>query len=106
MTKYPQPDSIHTIRDALVHFSQPQPVQIGHSSSRKATQQVLLEALPPILVLHLERFVYDAASEGINRMSKPVQFGPELEIPFGTTFSFVSLVPAKTKNPSSPSVQK
>ena len=81
-------------------------MQIGHSSSREATQQVLLEALPPILVLHLERFVYDAASEGTKKMSKRVQFGPELEIPLGTTFSFVSLVLVKTKDPSSRSVQK
>ena len=52
------------------------------SSSNEATQEVLLEALPQILVLHLERFI-DGATENINRT---IQFGPELEIPLGTIF--------------------
>ena len=47
---------------------------------------MLLEALLPILVLHLERFVYDAAADGINKINKPVQFAPELEIPPGMNF--------------------
>jgi hypothetical protein len=59
-------------------------MQVVQSSSNEATQEVLLEALPQILVLHLERFVYDAATESINRIRKPVRFEPELEIPLGT----------------------
>ena len=59
-----------------------------------------IEALPPILVLHLERFQYDATADGIVEVSKSVQFAPELEIPIGTIFSFVSLVLAKAKNSS------
>ncbi|KAH9995509.1 hypothetical protein BJV77DRAFT_222625 [Russula vinacea] len=64
---YIQPDSVHTIQDALALVSQPQPVQVGPSSSSDASQEVLLEALPPVLVLHLERFLYDAAADGIIR---------------------------------------
>jgi hypothetical protein len=45
--------------------------------------------LPPVLVLHLKRF-YDAATDGINKINKPVHFTPELEIPLGTIFSFLS----------------
>ena len=67
-------------------------MRIGQSGLNKATQQVLLEALPQILVLHLERFVYDAATEGINKISKPIRFAPELVIPTGIIFSFVSPV--------------
>ncbi|KAH9998355.1 hypothetical protein BJV77DRAFT_749575 [Russula vinacea] len=78
---YVQPDSIHAIQDALAHVLQPQPVQVGQSSSSEASQQVLLDALQPILILHLERFLYDAATDGINKISKPVQFMLELEIP-------------------------
>ena len=63
-------------------------MHVGQSSSNKATQQVLLEEFPPILVLHLERFLYDVATEGMNKISKPVQFGPELEIPLGMIFTF------------------
>ena len=51
-----------------------------------------IEALPSVLVLHLERFLYDAAADGIVKINKPVQFPPELEIPLGKSFSFVFLV--------------
>jgi ubiquitin carboxyl-terminal hydrolase 10 len=64
-------------------------VQVGQFSSTEASQQVLLEALPPVLVLHLERFLYDATADGINKINKPVQFAPELEIPLGTIFPFL-----------------
>ena len=59
-------------------------MQLGQSSSTDASQQVLLEALPPTLVLHLERFLYDAATDRLSKITKPVQFAPELEIPPGT----------------------
>ena len=36
--------------------------------------------------------MYDATTEDINKISKPIQFAPELEIPIGTIFSFVSPV--------------
>ena len=73
-------------------------VEIGQSGSSEASQQVLLEALPSILVLHLERFLYDAAMDGSNKISKFVQFAPELEIPLGTIFSFVSSMLSESKN--------
>jgi hypothetical protein len=47
---------------------------------------VFLGALPQILVLRLERFLYGAAAAGINKTSMPVQFTPDLEIPLGTIF--------------------
>jgi len=55
-------------------------VQVGSS---EASQQVLIEALPPILVLHLKRFLYDTAARGVVKIGKPVQFGPDLDIPLG-----------------------
>ena len=70
-----------------------QVVQSSSSSSwNEATQEVLLKALPQILVLHLDRFVYDVAMESINRIRKPVQFGPELEIPLGMAYLVCSPV--------------
>ena len=86
---FAQPNSVHTIQDALALLSQPQPVQVGPSSSSEGSQEVLLEALPPVLVLHLERFLYDVAADGIAKINKPVQFSPELEIPPRTIISFV-----------------
>jgi hypothetical protein len=93
-------DSVHAIEDALARISHLQPVQLGPSGSSEASQQVLIEVLPPVLVLHLKRFLYDVAAGGIVKISKPVQFAPELEIPLGTIFSFVSFVLAVTKNHS------
>ena len=60
--------------------------------------RVLIEVLPPVLVLHLKRFLYDVAADSLVKISKPVQFAPELEIPLGTIFSFASPVLAKAKN--------
>ena len=81
---------MHTIEDALARISHVQPVQLGPSSLTEASQQVLIEVLPSILVLHLKRFLYDVAADGTVKISKPVKFGPELEIPLGTILSFVS----------------
>jgi ubiquitin carboxyl-terminal hydrolase 10 len=85
-----QPESVHAVEDALAYISRPQPVQISQSGSSEASQQVHLEALPPILVLRLERFLYNAAADGIVKIRKPIQFAPELEIPLGRILSFVS----------------
>jgi hypothetical protein len=63
-------------------------------------QQLQIEALPSVLVIHPNRFLHDAAADGTAKISKPVQFAPELEIPLGTIFSFVSLVLAKAKKSS------
>ncbi|KAH9989170.1 hypothetical protein BJV77DRAFT_1069714 [Russula vinacea] len=76
-----QPDFMYTVKDALAYISQSQPVQVGQQSPGEVSQQVQIEALPPVLVLHLERFLYDAAADGKVKINKPIQFGPELEIP-------------------------
>ena len=81
---------MHAIEGALTRISHLQPVQHGPSGVGEGSQQVLIEALPPVLVLHLKRFLYDVAADGIVKISKPVRFAPELEIPLGTIFSFVS----------------
>jgi hypothetical protein len=85
-----QPDSVHTVQDALAHVSRPRFAQAGPSGPGTgiASQQVtvLIEALPPVLVLHLKRFSYDAATGGVVKNSKPVLLSSELEIPPGTAF--------------------
>jgi ubiquitin carboxyl-terminal hydrolase 10 len=83
---------VHAIEDALARISHLRPVELSSSGSSEASQQVLTEALPPVLVLHIKRFLYDVAADGIVKINKPVQFAPELEIPLGTKFSFVSPV--------------
>jgi hypothetical protein len=61
-------------------------VEVGPSGSSEASQQVLIEVLPSILVLHLKRFLYDTTARGVVKIGKPVQFGPDLDIPLGTLF--------------------
>ncbi|KAF8163725.1 hypothetical protein B0H34DRAFT_650904 [Crassisporium funariophilum] len=79
-----QRDQIHTIQDALSYISHPQPVQLTQPArpgvTIEAQQQVLIEALPPILVLHIKRFCYDTNVGGVVKVGKQVRFGPELEI--------------------------
>ena len=58
------------------------------SSDSDASQQMLIEALPPVLVLHLKRFRYDAAAGGVVKIGKPVHFPHELDIPFDMLFIF------------------
>jgi ubiquitin carboxyl-terminal hydrolase 10 len=73
-------------------------VPLSQTSSNDASQEILLDALPPVLVLHLERFLYDVTADGIVKISKPIELAPELEIPLGAIISFV--FPAiQAKNP-------
>ncbi|KAG2368583.1 hypothetical protein BDR07DRAFT_1391003 [Suillus spraguei] len=59
-----QRDTTHTIKDALSHISTPQSVQVTTvtrpGATLDATQQVHIESLPPILILHLKQFLYGA----------------------------------------------
>ncbi|KAI0320712.1 hypothetical protein OF83DRAFT_1052586 [Amylostereum chailletii] len=95
-----QKDSVNTIRDALSHISQPQSVQIVSptrpGTTVDATQQVFIEALPPILVLHLKRFLYDTDAKGVMKIGKKVQFTPELDIPNGSDI----MAPGKRSHPT------
>jgi ubiquitin carboxyl-terminal hydrolase 10 len=79
-----QRDTIHTIKDALMHISTPQSVQVTSitrpGATLDATQQVHIDSLPPILILHLKRFLYDANKGGVAKVGKQVAFAPELEV--------------------------
>ncbi|KZT71339.1 cysteine proteinase [Daedalea quercina L-15889] len=79
-----QRDTVHSIKDALQSISQPQPVQISQPTRPgvvvEATQQALIELLPPVLVLHLKRFHYDTNVGDVVKIGKQVAYGPELDI--------------------------
>ncbi|CAE6536254.1 unnamed protein product [Rhizoctonia solani] len=76
-----QSDHIRTIEDALKHITVPEIVSM-HSETRggmvEARKQVTLESLPPLLILHLKRLVYDA--KGIQKNSKVIEYSTTLEI--------------------------
>lgn len=45
-----------------------------------ASQQTLLESLPPVLIIQLKRFQYDTAVRDVVKVGKQVRFGPELDV--------------------------
>ncbi|KAL5533193.1 hypothetical protein ACEPAF_4969 [Sanghuangporus sanghuang] len=82
-----QREQVESIEDALRYISHPQPVQMSSVTKGgaivEASQQVLVDALPPILVLHLKRFLYDTSAKDVIKVHKQVTYGPELEVPSG-----------------------
>ena len=75
---------MHTIKDALQYISSSHSVEITSPTRPgqviEASRQELIEALPPVLILHLKRFLYDTNVKDVVKIGKQVAFGPELEI--------------------------
>ena len=46
----------------------------------EASRNLSLEELPPILILHLKRFVYNGTTGGCQKVMKQVEFSVDLEI--------------------------
>jgi ubiquitin carboxyl-terminal hydrolase 10 len=98
----------------LQYISYPHSVEItsptrpGHVI--EASRQELIEALPPVLILHLKRFLYDTKVGDVVKIGKQVAFGPELEITPGEYYPAVSAHPcniladliAPTRRPAHP----
>lgn len=74
---------VNNIVDALKNLTKPETLHGDFDSPRgpgmKATKQVFVETLPPVLILHLKRFQYDSA--GTQKIWKKVGYPLELEIP-------------------------
>ena len=79
-----QDDSIKSVVDAIgQNFANEKLDGFICSKTKKeieATRSLSLEELPPILILHLKRFVYDANTGGVQKILKQVEFGVDLEI--------------------------
>lgn len=77
-----QPDNVHTIEDAIANMTIPETMH-DYTSPRgvkvDATKQVYLEGLPPVLILHMKRFVFDNVG-GVQKLSKRVNYGAKLTI--------------------------
>lgn len=72
---------INNITDALRNLTKPE-ILTGDFGGResKATKQVFIESLPPVLILHLKRFQYDNQG-GTQKIWKKVGYPLQLEIP-------------------------
>ncbi len=75
---------VSNIVDALKGLTRPEALHGDFKSPRGpnvvATKQVLIETLPPVLILHLKRFQYDNTG-GTQKIWKKIGYPLELEIP-------------------------
>ncbi|KAF2176214.1 cysteine proteinase [Zopfia rhizophila CBS 207.26] len=73
--------NIHNIADALKGLAHLETLQSDNTprGGRASTKQVFIETLPPVLILHLKRFHYDAS--GAQKIWKKIGYPLELEIP-------------------------
>ncbi|TQS36579.1 hypothetical protein Golomagni_02967 [Golovinomyces magnicellulatus] len=75
---------VNNIVDALRGLTNPEPLHDVFKSPKgpnvKATKQVFIENLPPVLILYLKRFQYDNTG-GTQKIWKKISYPLELEIP-------------------------
>lgn len=75
---------IRNVVDALRGLTRPERIQGDFNSPRgkdiTATKQLYIETLPPVLILHLKRFQFDAEG-GTTKIWKKIGYPLELEIP-------------------------
>lgn len=57
----------------------------------EASRRILLEQLPPVLVLHIKCFVYDK-SGGCQKVVKQIDFGIDLEINKGVLYILSGII--------------
>ncbi|RSH82459.1 uncharacterized protein EHS24_007433 [Apiotrichum porosum] len=80
-----QDAKVSSVVDALRHLNEPETVGGVWSASRNAnvdaTKQVYIDSFPPVLILHLKRFVYDPQEQNVVKRDKPVAYSTELAIP-------------------------
>lgn len=76
---------VRNVIDALRGLTRPERLQGDFNSPRgkdvTATKQVFIESLPPVLILHLKRFQFDAEGHGTIKVWKKIGYPLELEIP-------------------------
>jgi ubiquitin carboxyl-terminal hydrolase 10 len=76
---------VKNITDALKNLTRLETLHGDFKSDQgadaRATKQVLIETLPPVLILHLKRFQFHADGHGTVKIWKKIGYPLELEIP-------------------------
>lgn len=75
---------VNNIVDALKYYTRPEKLHGDFSSTRpdsKTTKQVLIETVPPVLILHLKRFQYNTADNSTSKLWTKIDYPLELELP-------------------------
>lgn len=76
---------VRNIVDALKKLTRPEVMHGDFNSpygkDAKTTKQIFIESLPPVLILHLKRFQFDAEGHGTMKIWKKVGYPLELELP-------------------------
>ncbi|KAM0283818.1 hypothetical protein ACHAO9_009540 [Fusarium lateritium] len=76
---------VRNVVDALRGLTRSERVQGDFNPARgkdvAATKQVLIDSLPPVLILHLKRFQFDTEEKGTVKIWKKIGYPLELEIP-------------------------
>src|ERR1700755_31949 len=61
------------MEDALAQISHPHPLHLDPCGINEVGRQMLIEVFPPVLVIHLKRFLYNPAAGGMVKVGKPIQ---------------------------------
>jgi ubiquitin carboxyl-terminal hydrolase 10 len=78
-----QSPTVKSIVDALKKLNEPEKFDYRsevRNCNVEATKQVFIESFPPVLILHLKRFVFDPQARDV-KTNKPVAYASELIIP-------------------------
>jgi ubiquitin carboxyl-terminal hydrolase 10 len=77
-----QDPHIRSVTDALEHITATETIDPDFDGTGRAMmRQSFIEKLPPILILHLKRFVYD--KHGTKKVWKKIAYPLNLEVPLG-----------------------
>jgi ubiquitin carboxyl-terminal hydrolase 10 len=74
-----QSDEVHSLKNALELLAHKEAISLSDKDSIGATRRTTLLHLPPVLILHIKRFLFDGVK--CRKLHKSITFDQDLEIP-------------------------